>query len=330
MARHPSHRMQQFGLVVGAVALAASLGVTPASGVEPSDDEPVPAPIEIVELELGEIRETVGPRVSPAYRGSGDNTVASTDEPSPLAGRPEALGGLGTAFESVIGADGRIQQTVTTEYPHRAIGQLEIVEDGSLYYCTGWMIDRNSILTAAHCAYNVDGGTNDPIESATFTPGRNGSGVRPYSYCWVNGMYAPYGWRANEEMTHDWAVMHLNCNVGDTVGWFGLFSLPGTNRFAGSRGRVQGYPTDKPLGTQWKMAGDMHHSTDRQVFYPMDTFGGQSGAPVFKWNRPSCGGPCGLGIHTYGVGGDTPTLNRGTRLTASVFDKIIQVRAQNG
>lgn len=234
--------------------------------------------------------------------------------------------------ESVIGADGRVQVIDTTLYPHRAIGQLDIVVNGQMLYCTGWLIDRNTVVTAGHCAY-YPGGANDPIDSATFVPGRNHNGVStyaPYGVCAVNGLWTPYGWRVLARRAYDWAIMQLDCTVGDTVGWFGMYSLPGTNRFAGTRARIQGYPMDKVPSTQWQMADDIHHSTDRRLFYRIDTAGGQSGSPVFKWNRPSCGGPCSFGIHTYGFYPGQTTYNSGTRITATVFDKIISLRALNG
>lgn len=332
MVRHPRHHRQRLTLVVATVVTAALLGATPAVGDPPPVDEPVAAPVEIVELQVDQILEAGDSRVSPAFPGRavGPTTPDGTAPPPALdlPVDPESLA------ESVIGVDGRVRVADTTVYPHRAIGQLDIVEDGQVSYCTGWLIDKNTVVTAGHCAYNP-GGANDPIDSATFIPGRNHNGISsygPYGFCAVNGLYAPYGWRVQAKRSHDWAVMQLDCTVGDTVGWFGMYSLPGINRFAGTRARIQGYPMGDPLkppGSQWQMADDIHHSTDRRLFYSIDTSGGQSGSPVFKWNRPSCGGPCVLGIHTYGLYAGQ-SYNSGTRITASVFDKIISLRSQNG
>ncbi len=321
------NRSRHLALVVGAVVMAALVGTPPAAGGTSAADEPTVAPVEIVELELGEIPETTGPRMSAAFAGQDTEPATTTDAAPPLADLPIAPEVL---QESVIGADGRTRETNTTIYPHRAIGQLDIVEDGMRYYCTGWLIDRNSVVTAGHCAYNP-GGANDPIDLATFVPGRNNNGVSsyaPFGYCPVNALFAPYRWRVEGKRSDDWAIMQIDCDLGTTVGWFGMYTLPGTNRFAGTRARVQGYPLDKESGTQWQMTGSVYHSTDRRLFYPMDTAGGQSGSPVFKWNRPSCGS-CVMAIHTASASG-TPPNNSGTRITASVFDKILQIRAQNG
>ena len=322
MALEMRRRIQRLTLVVGGVALGALLVVPSADGASVSAAEGATPP-PIAEIVPGPIPETVGPRMSPAFAGQATGPGITTERTSPFAGMPLAPEVL---QESVIGPDGRTQVQDTAVYPNRAVGHLEIIQGTSLLYCTGWLIDRNSILTAGHCAYQ--GGTNNPIETAHFIPGRS-AGVWPYDAASVVSMYAPYGWRIEGKPTHDWAVMQLNWDIGLETGWFGFYTLPGTNRFAGTRARVQGYPVDKYLGTQWQMAGTIHHSTTRQVFYPMDTAGGQSGSPVWKWNPSVCRGPCGFAIHTYSAEGNPPN-NGGTRITASIFDKIIQIRAQNG
>lgn len=314
-------RIHRLALTVSGVAICALLVLPPAASSPVSDTEGA-SPPPIAEIDPGPIRETVGPRVSTAFAGRATGPGITTERTSPFADIPLAPEVL---QESVIGPDGRTQVQDTTVYPNAAIGHLEIIQGTSLLYCTGWLIDRNTILTAGHCAY--DGGTNNPIETAHFIPGRN-AGVWPYDAASVIGMYAPYGWRIQGKPTHDWAVMQLNWDIGLETGWFGFYRLTGTNRFAGVRARVQGYPADKYLGTQWQMAGTVHHSTDREVFYPMDTAGGQSGAPVYKLNRPGCYGPCGFAIHAYGASGNPPN-NSGTRITRSIFDKIIQIANQN-
>lgn len=322
MALGMRHRIHRLILAVGGVALGALLVLSSAGGAPVSATEAATSP-PIVEIVPGPISETVGPRVSAAFAGRATGPGITTERVSPFAGMPLAPGVL---QESVIGQDGRTQVQNTTAYPNRAVGHLEIIQGTRLLYCTGWLIDRNSILTAGHCAYQ--GGTNNPVETVHFIPGRN-AGVWPYDAASVVAMYAPYEWRIQGKPTHDWAVMQLNWDIGLETGWFGFYTLPGTNRFAGTRGRVQGYPVDQYLGTQWQMAGTVHHSTNREVFYPMDTAGGQSGSPVYKWNPSVCNGPCGFAIHTYSASGSPPN-NSGTRITAGVFDKIIQIRAQNG
>ena len=56
---------------------------------------------------------------------------------------------------------------------------------------------------------------------------------------------------------------------------------------------------------------------DKQLTYEIDTYGGQSGAPV--WEMASNGSRYGVAIHTFG----TNVNNGGTRITSDVFDNIV-------
>jgi glutamyl endopeptidase len=238
---------------------------------------------------------------------------------------------------SVIGNDGRSKVTDTTLYPSRAIGQIELTQNGEPLICTGWLIDANSILTSGHCSYNPG---NDIIEAATFAPGRNAL-VDPYGTCPVYEVMSPAGWRVEGRAAHDWSVMQLGtndgvtitpCNVGETTGWLGIFYKNGTKALAGLKATVRGYPGDKAFGTMWTMKGTIAGSTKSMAYYPMDTFGGQSGSPVFQLNRAACGGPCGAAIHSYGQGlpGLGSNNNAGPRITEARFDTITAYAAENG
>lgn len=240
--------------------------------------------------------------------------------------------------ESVIGTDGRTQVTDTTAYPARAIGQIEFVQKGLSYICTGWLIDKNSILTSGHCSFDPDGGTGDIIESATFAAGRNGA-VDTYGSCSVYQVMAPLAWRQDGDAKSDWSVMQLGtgptttCDIGDSVGWFGISWVAGADALTGAAATVQGYPGDQEFGTQWTMSGTISKSTKQMVFYKMDTAGGQSGSPVFDPAGTACGGfPCGMAVHSYGVG--LPNAgqrnNAGPRITKARFAVITSYAAENG
>lgn len=318
-------------VAVALAALGASLtavtGAPAATGQEAGDDAPVP--IEVLSAPPAAVGESGGALTSPGSPGTGvltesglapEATVVSdgTFEGEPLRG------------ESVIGADGRRQVTDTTQYPARAIGQIEGFQNSGPnpggFICTGWLIDPNTILTSGHCAF--EGGFNDPIQSAQFFPGRNGASD-PFGGCNVVSIFAKSGWRLRGAAKHDWALMQLDCNIGNTVGWLGFFSVPRINQLDGKTGRVEGYPGDKPFGTHWKMSGTMAARTDaNMIYYPIDTAGGQSGSPIMVANRPSCGGPCGMGIHSYGASGNPP-LNSGPRITTKNFNTIADLADDN-
>jgi glutamyl endopeptidase len=56
---------------------------------------------------------------------------------------------------------------------------------------------------------------------------------------------------------------------------------------------------------------------EKQISYEIDTWGGQSGSPV--WEMTPDGSRYGLAIHTWG----TSVNNGATRITREVFDNIV-------
>ncbi len=321
-------RFTKRAAIMGALAaLAASLtaitGAPSATGQEAGDSGPVPIEILSAPPVLG---GESGALTSPGSPGTGVLTESGlAPEATVVRGAHE---GQPVGGESVIGADGRQQVTNTTQYPASAIGQIEFTQNGDSFICTGWLIDPDFILTSGHCAYDPTPTGGDPIDAAQFFPGRNGASD-PFGGCNVNGLFAKSGWRTKGKAKHDWAIMRLDCTIGNTVGTLGFFSVPGINQLDGKTGRVEGYPGDKPFGTHWKMSGTMAARTDASmIYYAIDTAGGQSGSPIMVANRPSCGGPCGMGIHSYGAGGNPP-LNSGPRITTQNFQTIIGVLQNN-
>lgn len=307
--------------------LSAATGTTSASGqAEPTghvaiteaeydgtNEAAVPAPVDGVLVHEGFEGTATGP-TNPENNGG--------------------VEGIPLGDESIIGADGRVQEFNTTNYPERTIGQIVLNQNGTIYTCTGWLIDPNSLLTSGHCAYNPTPTGGDIIEWANFYPGRNGASD-PYGGYSVYNVYAPSEWRYGPDSTDeyaDFAVMSLTLNAGNTVGWLGYFARNAQNALLGLGALVEGYPGDKPPGTRWYMSGRIGASQRKMTFYRMDTYGGQSGSPVYQYSSPYCGGdPCGMAIHSYGVHGFSAhsNYNHGPRITIPRFGLIQSIAAAN-
>ncbi len=312
--------------VVTTLALLAGLSLvstgSPAGGqAAPEPDAPV---LERIVLPEGYVPPTTGSGgVSPAHNPGAE-----------VATSPEANGGVeGTPLgtESVIGPDGRTRVTPTTGYPARAVGQIEGFDDVTGgFTCTGWLIDQNTVLTSGHCVHPQGTASTNFAESLEFFAGRNGP-TDPQPGCDATNFFTPTKWSVNESEYADWALIQLDCTVGDTVGWFGFFSVAGKTALRLSQARVQGYPGDKPDGTQWGMTDRIEASQTRMVFYDIDTSAGQSGSPVWR-NRPVCGGPCGMAVHSYGnnhgTGPHVP-YNHGPRITNARFCLIADLADNN-
>ena len=330
MPRPSTRPARALPVLVALASLASGLFSAPGAGAQTPEG---PSGLTVLET-LPSSGLTVWPAHAPSgiARFSASTSPETEAVPATPEGVPQSI--IGDP-ESVIGADGRERLVIgqTSVYPLSAIGQIEFVQNGiGPYICSGVLLDGNSVLTAGHCTF--DGGEDDPIESARFFPGRNrvqGVVQNPFSSCAVVAVWAPDQWRFEGTPAHDYAIHQLEegCDLSESAGSFGLFTLPGENAFAGRQLRVEGYPGDKGYGSRWRMVGRADRNSVNFLHYPMDTAGGQSGSPLFKWNRPECGGPCSAGVHAYGAGG-TPPMNSGPMMTHGRIGTIGAVALQNG
>jgi hypothetical protein len=89
---------------------------------------------------------------------------------------------------------------------------------------------------------------------------------------------------------------------------------------------ISGYPGDRGAGAeQYHHRNRVLRVTARRLFYEVDTYGGQSGAPVWI-HEDEQSPPIIVGIHAYGVGG-TPqdwgiSANSAPRIIPEVLDQI--------
>lgn len=214
-------------------------------------------------------------------------------------------------ISSVIGTDNRYQITNTTSYPYTAIVQISFTQGGSTYGCTGWMINANTVATAGHCVFDNGAWSTNVV----VYPGRNGSST-PYGSCGYTRLYSVTGWTSSRNPEYDYGAIKLNCSIGDSTGWFGYrwqsASLTGEPTY------LAGYPCDKPYPTMWRHDDQVRVTETRRLYYANDTYGCQSGAPV--WNNGGSCSTCGIAIHAYGVGSNG--YNGGTRITQEVFNNL--------
>lgn len=174
----------------------------------------------------------------------------------------------------------RARQNLTTSFPSRAM--VHIVADipgiSGQAQCSGWMISPSHVATAGHCVYS--GGVNGTwYTNFTVTPGRNGAD-KPYGTCGAEKATTVYGWSHDKNHDYDYAVLKLNCAIGNTVGWLAM--RPNSGVLNGLELTSRGYPGDKPEGTQWFTADTVRMSTDYRLGLRFDAIKGQSGSPIYR------------------------------------------------
>jgi V8-like Glu-specific endopeptidase len=239
-------------------------------------------------------------------------------------------------FETVIGRDDRVRILDTDLSPWRMICALRMTgSNGAGFIGTGWFIGPKTVVTAGHCVFSnlYFGGWVSTIE---VIPGLNGSGssARPYGSVTSRRFSSVDRWTEKEDPDFDMGCIHLDEAKGNEVGWFALGALP-PEELTSYLVNVSGYPADRGAGAeQYHNRNRVLRVTERRLFYEVDTYGGQSGAPV--WIHETEGAPpIAVGIHAYGTGG-TPadfgiTANSAPRIIPEVLSKMREwVEADGG
>lgn len=218
---------------------------------------------------------------------------------TPLSPNP----GPETNYSAVYGKDNRT--LMKTEYPWRAIGQLTFNGDG---YCTATLISSCHIVTASHCLAKTDGTSYDH-EKITFQASNNGPTSKIIDY--QRG-------RFDKSDLYDWAVVKLEENIGDKVGWLGVKNIKGPDLGNKEKFIIAGYNGDLEEGGKRATVDDsvnirFHHSdANNLIYHNGNTFKGSSGASIFHFDESNH--PWIVGINTKAV-----LLSDGNRYRQAYF-----------
>lgn len=227
--------------------------------------------------------------------------------------------------QSIIGTDNRTRVTAVKTDPYYRIGFLYITDaSGGNYVGTGFLISKNYMLTAAHCVYM----SGKPVKSVTAYFGANDNSYGVSASSSVVGWCTSY--ESTKSIANDWGYIKLGSNAGSTCGWFGIGYTTDANLKSASF-TICGYPGDKATYNKdskmhgqnvqmWKDSGKLTNIYTGYITYKMDTYGGQSGSPVYNSSSQIV-----YGIHHgEAVSGST---NGAARITKGIFTHLKDIGA---
>ncbi|MBK7648797.1 MAG: endopeptidase [Betaproteobacteria bacterium] len=214
--------------------------------------------------------------------------------------------------EFTFGQDDRQQIHDTTQLPWRCI--CHIVMEGSsgrMLKGTGWLAGPKTVFTAGHNLFSSM--YNHETTRVWVMPARSGDAV-PFGYEISTSFGVHPKWKSDGDPNYDLGVIWLSGSLGE-LGSFGFAAWPDqqlTNLIVNN----SGYPDDKPMGTQWFNAGRILELTPNTVTYGLDTEPGQSGSPVFYFDKNM--NRIVVAVHAYGSNQN----NIGVRITPEIYSTL--------
>lgn len=211
--------------------------------------------------------------------------------------------GTGGSQEVIFGdQDDRQRVGDTLQSPYLKIGRLWMRFGTSEASCSGVMVSPYHVLTAGHCVNGVRGGgwADQLVFSAAqdgtrlFDPVLNTNFRRStfqfFGEANMTWMRSYVDWTQSDNWDWDLALVTLDRRIGDFTGTFGFGSNTDDDFYSDNTATTAGYPGDLTPNEfdMWRDDGNAsnHSITNHQLrTTDIDTWGGQSGSPVWYGNQ---------------------------------------------
>jgi len=238
--------------------------------------------------------------------------------------------------------DNRVHTYDTRRFPYNTVCHLLRDFGNSRWLgASGVLIAPNVIITAAHCLYKhrLQRG---PLRMLA-APGRSDRDTLPFGKLTASRFYVPVDYiraRGVKRRRFDYGVVILRPPYQTRLQNFMPMKFLNSQQWGiqspKSPIKICGYPSDKPIGTQWHHQERIRKLTPTRMFYTVDTCPGHSGSPI--WTNLN-GRLILVGVHTTGVVDEKGRaygckkgtvlappgmLNSGVRFTPKVLTNIRQ------
>jgi len=218
---------------------------------------------------------------------------------------PAYIGKMGNN-KKVFGDYTRSQIFNSSDYQLRIVGQITFNNN---VHCTATLIGPKHAVTAAHCVYDLE--NKSFYDFLKFVPGRLDTGTKPFGEFKIVKTFIHQGYTGNNSRLYDYAVIELETNVGDNLGWAG-YEVATSDSTLNSG--IIGYPGDKDEGTMWGVSCPVNVKGGSSILHRCDTFGGMSGSAVRYQDKMDMI----FAIHTWG----NSETNGGVALDQENFNAI--------
>lgn len=274
------------------------------------------------EVLADQARRLVNPDVAPGYE-DGDDGERQRFAPVAFEGEGlEAGAAEGRVVQGQTGnGHGTWQRvTATKNHPWRTIGRLSTG-------CTATLVGPRTLLTAAHCVFNVEKQEWTNVNKLRFAPGQKNkenwwqdlwggsNSAKPFGELNVQMITISNNWIQHGITEYDWAIITLPKATG--LGWLGFTAASDSTWKNGFTMNLAGYPASKEQQMWYDYCPTKGEYTTSKTFqHHCDTEGGNSGSGVY---RKMDGSRYVVGVHCWG----SDNVNGGFKIDTPFFNTLL-------